>query len=145
MARPSPKCLGVKDRVDRLRRRHSTRADLRSHPWHPAVLAVDRLLIRGDRRRAALVVPAVDPQSQGMNRIVALLCLAAVNVVGAEQEPRSVSRFDAPLSAEARKLSTTSGNPPASAAKCGVSFPVGFDPRKDTLILVWNSPQTASA
>jgi predicted esterase len=80
-----------------------------------------------------------------MNRIAALLCLAAVKAVGAEQEPGSMSRFDAPLSAEARKLSTTGGNPPASVARCGVAFPAGFDLRKTTPILVWNSPQTASA
>src|SRR5215207_856533 len=80
-----------------------------------------------------------------MRRSLAVLGLAAVVAIGAEQGIGSLSRFDAPLSAAARKLSTTGGNPAASIARCGVAFPTGFDPRKTTPILVWNSAQTASA
>jgi hypothetical protein len=74
-----------------------------------------------------------------------LLLLCAAHISAVAQEQSIVSRFDAPLSATARKLSTTGGNPPAASAKCGVAFPKGFDARKTHPILVWNAAQTASA
>ena len=80
-----------------------------------------------------------------MKIALTLASLFAVPLLHAQQEAGTVSRFEAPLSAAARKLSTAGGNPPATTAKCGVAFPRGFDARKSYSILVWNAPQTSSA
>jgi predicted esterase len=74
-----------------------------------------------------------------------LLWFLVVTAGALAEEQSIVSRFDAPLSPAARKLSAIGGNPPATTAKCGVAFPKGFDARKPHPIFVWNSAQTASA
>ena len=64
------------------------------------------------------------------------LTLLTADAISAGPPASIFSRFDAPLSAAARKLSTTGGNPPATIAKCGVAFPTGFEPRKTYPILI---------
>jgi len=80
-----------------------------------------------------------------MKTAFVFLALLTANAISADQPASIFSRFDAPLSAAARKLSSTGDNPPATTAKCGVAFPTGFEPRKTYPILVWNAPQTSSA
>jgi hypothetical protein len=80
-----------------------------------------------------------------MTRAPVFLCFVTEAALAVEQEAGIVSRFNAPLSAAASKLSTTGGNPPATTAKCAVAFPTGFEPRKSFPILIWNAAQTSSA
>jgi hypothetical protein len=58
------------------------------------------------------------------------LHLSPPRALAAEQEGGIVSRFEAPLSAAASKLSATGGNSPATTAKCAVAFPTGFEPKR---------------